>query len=293
MRSPIRSAAVLTLVLCTVACAAPGVESRPRMTTDEFLQESGVLAGVDPAVAERFRKQVQRAVDRLGAMSRDAGFDDDEQMRELAVELVAHCLAGNAEPQASFAAGWASLIMGWAMPRDVVADGLAQAICTGDDPFPLSDPSNDLARYAYRQQGPHNEPDLEYMTAKLGKAKAADREKLIAHLVAYAPSRAFRQLFGVRRADTIDVAFLSWFDRRLQEAIWAQSHGIDLAPDFARQLEADFDTLLGHEVWWVRLYALELMSDLPGLRNPTRMARFKDEPMQLIRRRARALMGSW
>jgi len=209
---------------------------------------------------------------------------DDAQLRRLTVSLVQSWMSGD-HPQRLFA-GWAILILVESIPRDIVVEAAAKEIRQGNHDTRISDSIRDLFRIIYDQDGPGDRPNLSPMIDIMSAVKPKDREPIIAHLLAYSPIAAFRPILEVHVEHVCSVAELSWFDRRVQEAFWMDQHHIQLPQEFKRDFKAGLKLAAKHEVWWVRLYAVELMHDHLGIRDAALARRLSADPHPIVRSRA-------
>lgn len=259
---------------------------------DMVLDQSGVLEGVGREDAEAFRARLMLALARLFESDRNNVFEDaDERLRGLGVALAKACLTGRVQAD-DVGEAMAVIAVGTSLPRHIVAEALIQAIGEADDPASISTPYNDLMRYVYDQSGPGQPMDIEPIASRLRKADDRQREKIIVHLLAYDAEQAFRPILAAQGKTIEDLTALSWFDRRLQESRWAAKHSFKLDPGFKQQLRADYLALLGHEQWWVRLYAVELLGDLPWLASQDVLRGLTDDENRYVRARVTALLAA-
>jgi len=257
-----------------------------------MLKQSGALEGVEPADARAFRDRLTLAVTRLYASERDNVFEDtDASTRRMAVVLAQACITGRVKAE-NVGEAMAVIALGVSLPRDIVAEGMLLAIHSEDDPAAISTAYNDLMRYVYDQDGPGLPMDTEPIASWLRKADDQQREKIIVHLLAYDAEQTFRSILAAQHGSLDNPASLSWFDRRLQESRWSARHSIELDPGFRDRLQADFQALLEHEVWWVRLYAVELIGDVPlRIDDPTLRGLIDDENAY-VKARVKARLNS-
>lgn len=298
MKHPIRFVALIALITCVLTPSVypeaqaeedeglqfvKGIEQAGWL--DEMLEQSGALKDVEQAAAEAFRERLILALERLFEAERNNVFEDaDEPMRRMAIDLASACISGQVK---AWNVGEAMAVgaVGISLSREILAEGLLQAIAAQDDPANISSPMNDLMRYAYDQDGPDSPMDADLIASKLRKADDRQRDKIIVHLLAYDARQTFRSILETQHEWVKDAASLSWFDRRLQEARWAGRNKVKLDPGFREQLRVDHRALLEHEAWWVRLYAIELGMpvDTDALR------RLADDENRYVKARAAAL----
>lgn len=305
MRQIFRLSLIFIVVLLPVSWTCPALSEKQKVTEEQhaeaikqggLLQLTGVLDGVGEKDARLFVQHLAQAMHQLLAYANDNPFEHEQtETRPLAIKFYKSCLVTDFDAldipnEQRLGMGWGMLIMCHALHEDVLADGLLQAIDEMDDPFMLSTERRKLAAITYGIDGTGRTPYFEPFLSNLRKCEGEHREKAIAFFITYEPATTLRLILEQEKKTIDDVAALSWFDRRWHESLWARKNGVQLDEAFKEQLAEDLQTLLKHEVWWVRLYAVELLAENPRLANKDALKAIADDPHRLVKMRVRRLL---
>lgn len=286
------------LFACLFASALHGdepVEDLGQAVLQSKLFElTDVLEGEDAKSQVQFSELLARGINRSKEARRNNVFEAaDPQMRELAVKLYTSILMldiDRVDADQREYVSWMAMFICDAIPSDLAADALVRAVDGMDDPRRMNDPRYDVLKLVYGLDGSSQLADYDPVMSRLTKTEGELREKLIAHLINFAPTDTFRLILEEERKSIEGVAALSWFDRLVQEEKWASRNRIKLEPAFHKQLDADWVRLLDHQTWWVRLYALELLDKRRALSDMSPFEKLKDDPNRFVSRRARELL---
>lgn len=258
------------------------------------------LEKVDDGTKDQFINLLSQAIQRkLDAGRNNVIERQGTALRELATELYKDILTVDLEriPQDNglrMKLGWTAMIVCASIPSDLAAEGLVRAIDASEGLDRFNDKRNDFVKLVYGLDGSGRPADFDQVVSRLSgrnKVEGELREKLIAHLISFAPEQTFRLVLERERKSLEDVADLSWFDRQIQEVKWLHRNGTRVPEGMAERLKADAAELLEHEVWWVRLYLIEVLTEHPNLAEEGSLEAMKDDPHPLIRARANALIN--
>lgn len=296
---------IFSLVLFSIGWSNPATSEQQILTEEQYaewieqdglLQVTGVLDGQAEEDSRAFVQHIAQAVAQMMAYANENPFEHERtKTRPLAIRFYTSCLttdfdALNLPKDKLLGMGWGMLITCHALHEDVLAEGLLQAIAEMDDPFVLSTQRRELAAITYGIDGTGRDPHFEPFLSELRQTEGEHREKAIAFFISYEPAKTFRLVLEANKKALDDVAGLSWFDRRWQELLWAKQNRVQLDKAFTKQLAADAQALLKHEVWWVRLYAVELLAEHPAFREKNALLTMKDDPHRLVKMRVRGLL---